>query len=381
MAVHDEDLRFVGRLARGNDLLDAEARGESVHRVAFAISERQSKRIEVLLALVLWPPEFGVLYDELWVVFRREGDGCVFSPLQLHLLGNEGDTSGFVVFDGSADGVFSAVRAGIPYLDTDCLFRRIIVRMGKFRGDIRAAQLLGTRCIESNRAPDAGVAVADAVFVGEVPAHRHQLRYVLPNPSIASVVPLANGSPTFRRSCSRHIDREDTNGNSRCLPGLHGAVGDVERLAVEHACHRANHIAVDPYLGSVVDTHRLEPDALALIVGWHDELSSEPIGIELSSHFRNVGNDVVGKFVGLPEVRLWIDLLLDKVRQDCCRHNGFCPSLRIKTRHRDVSTSQLCLSITHHVPSLAASVPKARVEGDVVLPIASHGGQHCDECQ
>ena len=253
--------------------------------------------------------------------------------------------------------------------------------MSQFGGNKGTAQLLKTCGVEANRAPDSGVAVAYAVTDGEVPTDGHELGDVLANPTVAAVVPLTSSSPALRHSKAGYIDRIDADGKGCHLTRLHGAVSNVERLTVEHTIHLTNHIAVDPNLSPIVDAHRFEPDALALVLGRHNELCAEPIGIELSSHFGEVRDDVVCKLVGLSVVRFGINFLLHEIRQNSCRYDGFCPAFGVESRPGNLSSRGFRLSGTEHVPSLTATMLKAGVEGNVRPSVVSRSGQHYKKTQ
>ena len=248
--------------------------------------------------------------------------------------------------------------------------------MSQFRGYVWVAKLLWTSRIKAYRTPNTSVPVANAILESEVPAYSHELGYILSYPSVSAVVPFSDCSPTFWRSSSRHVNRQDTNGQGCSLTRLDSSVCNVERLVVEHASHLSYHVSVYPYLSPIIETRRLEPNALALELCRHDEFCAEPIGIELTSHLCQVWDKIVRELVVLSVVRLWINLLFDEVRQDSRRHDGFCPTLRVETRHGNLPACCLSFPCSNHVPSLLATMLKPRIKRDTIVSVASQNGQH-----
>ena len=74
-------------------------------------------------------------------------------------------------------------------------------------------------------------------------------------------------------------------------------VGNVNIVVAEHTGHGAHEVSVDPDVGSVVDAVGLQPHGLTLERLGNVKLGAEPVGIELGSYLRDVGNTVVAYLV------------------------------------------------------------------------------------
>ena len=162
---------------------------------------------------------------------------------------------------------------------------------------------------ERDVAPDAGVAVADAVEIEEVPPDGHQLGDVAADLAVAAVLELPVGAERLAALGAYragHVHGVDLHGQD-VLPVERDLVGDVDHTLQEHAGRAAHHAAVEPDFRAVVDAVGLQPDLpAAALLPVEPELRPEPVGVEIPSGAVEVGNEVRFQFVVESVVRFGV---------------------------------------------------------------------------
>ena len=130
--------------------------------------------------------------------------------------------------------------------------------------------------------------------------------------------------------------------------------GDVELAPRERALDRAGALAVEPYVGQVVDAVECQRQVAAVEAGGRVELG--PVPVVLAA--QRVGYREVVE----PEVGVGIDAALDQRRQHRSRHDGRVPARGVEPRFRDLRTVAVAEFIGHDAHAPAVDRPAVRAE-------------------
>ena len=187
---------------------------------------------------------------------------------------------------------FHRFKGRIDHLHRDGFGGLPVIRMAQFGFHKGMAERHIARGVQIDAAPDAGVAVADTVHEGEVPADAHQHGGVQPDVAVAAVVELLECAPVLLFPGAGDIHRYHLHRQGRLLARFH-KVGDVDVILHEHPVDGAEQVAVHPNLRMVVDAVELEPDLLSGIVGGNLKFGAEPAGVVVAPHLRNVRNQTL----------------------------------------------------------------------------------------
>ena len=364
-AVDAERARFVRRVGRGGDLPDAEARRDRVAHLTVEF-DLQRQVVQFLLPLVQRPPQARVADHELRELLGGEDDLLHLAAVEFHLL-LEADALApdFAAHPCLAPGVLRNV-VGIGDLDRDGLARHVVVRPGEFGFDERVFQPDPPGGEDGDVAPDAGVAVADAVEVEEVPSDGHQLGDVAADLAVAAVLEFAvcaERLAALGADRARHVHGIDLHGQD-VLPVEGDLVGDVDDALQEHACRVAHHVAVEPDLRTVVDAIGLEPDLFAAaLLPVEPEFRPEPVGVEIASHAVEVGNAVLFQFVVQPVVGFGVDAVVDQRVEHRSRDHRRQPPFGREFGRGDLLGAYADLVGTLHLPDEPSSVAVRRGQG------------------
>ena len=255
-------------------------------------------------SLVDRPPELGVTDNELRELPGSKVACKALTAEEVELLG-EGDA---LALNLANHLTLSRAVGGVMKLYGDVLVGSLVV-VFQSRLDKGMTQGHLARGVEADATPYTGIAVTDTVRVGEVPAHGHKLGDVPADISITSVAELAHSTPALRLRGTGYIDRANEHGDGVLLADL-DKVGNVNIVVAEHTSHGAHEVSVDPDVGSVVDAVGLQPHGLTLKRLGNVKLGAEPVGIELGSYLRDVGNTVVAYLVVVAIIRVGVHLII-----------------------------------------------------------------------
>ena len=279
--------------------------------------------------------------------------------------------------DGSFDLAFHRFKCWVGHLHRDGFGSLAVVRVAQFGFHKGVAERHLAGGVQINAAPDAGVAVADAVHEGEVPADAHQHGGVQPDVAVAAVVELLECAPVLLFPGAWDIHRYHLHRQGRLLARFH-KVGDVDVILHEHAVDGAEQVAVHPNLRMVVDAVELEPDLLAGIVGGNLKFGAEPAGVVVAPHLRYVRNQPLLHLVVQPVVGFRHLAVIYVGVQHRAGYDGGQPAFGGKAGERHRLRFLLQFALRQGQPFLFPIVADFGIQAEAALRLGG-AEQHCQQ--
>ena len=298
-SVHVKLAGAVRRIAIRHDVADAEDRTHGIGQGAIH-KRAEFQLIQVLRPLVHRPPQAGLVDDQLRVFFGCEGDFQLLSPVHQDVLfkGNA------FAHNFSLDGYRNRCHLDGRIHQRHAHLLAGTVETGFVQGgaDHGPAHLDGAGGVDGNTFPDTGVAVANAIHKGEIPAHGHEHGGVQADGTIAAVVEFTGSAPGLEHGFAGYIHGKDLDGQGVALSGT-GIIGDVHPFLLEHAARGGQQGTVHPNFGPIIDALQPQPDVLSAIAFRQVEFRAEPGGVKVAPGLAQIRDGapapVVQAIVGL----------------------------------------------------------------------------------